>query len=70
MECAPDLLVPALGLEQLDQRVAHRAPAVVQVLQLVVGRLVVARRGGPHHDSPTAPRGGETFAASIATDLC
>ena len=43
---APDLLVSLLGLEQLHQGVANRAPAVVQVLELPILRLVVALRRG------------------------
>ena len=38
----PDLLVSALGLEELHERVAHGASAVVQVLELPVIGLVVA----------------------------
>ena len=54
---APDLLVSALGLEELDEGVAHGAPAVEQVLELpVLGLVLGARGGGVRDDAATRRR--------------
>jgi hypothetical protein len=53
---APDLLVSTLGLEQLDEGVAHGAPAVEQVLELPVLGLVLGARGGGLRDDAATRR--------------
>jgi hypothetical protein len=53
----PDLLVALLRLEELDEGVAHRASAVVQVLELPVLGLIIARFRGRPHDG-AHPTGG------------
>lgn len=66
--CVPDFLVASLGLEQLDEGVAHGAPTVVQVLELVVFGLVVTTSGPNRDPGSAAPRGCEAFAG-VAADL-
>ena len=66
---APDLLVSFLGLQQLDQRVAHRASPVVQVLQLPVLGLVVSsfrRRGHDGSSSGGDLRTGRNGWSAVA----